>query len=52
MKKHIVESHEKYLDYNVLMHVKLSTEDFSESRGNHTITKMFRRCNFSGKGSR
>ena len=30
MKKHIVESHEKYLDYNVLMHVKLSTEDFSE----------------------
>ena len=30
MKKHKVESHEKYLDYNVLMHVKLSTEDFSE----------------------
>ena len=30
LKKHIVESHEKYLDYNVLMHLKLSTEDFSE----------------------
>ena len=30
MKKHIVESHEEYLDYSILVHVKLSTEDFSE----------------------
>ena len=30
MKDHIRESHKEYLDYNVLTHLKLSTENFSE----------------------